>query len=275
MIRYLWIIIVCTFFFIDPAYPISYYSHGIEQADQIASQAGFHKQRIKTSDFILTAYTKTDISSDILTIYIEGDGFAWVSRRMISSNPTPRYPVALKLATLDPHENIAYLGRPCQYISSEQEKNYHSRYWSDSRFSERVIGSMDQAISVLKAQTGARQIVLAGYSGGAAIAVLVAARREDVSEIKTIAGNLDHASINKYHKVRQMQDSLNPMDYAEKISHISQHHFVGEKDKVVPVDIIKGFARLSGDADYNTIIVVKGVGHSKGWTDIWRELISD
>jgi dienelactone hydrolase len=273
IMRFLSVIIIIMFLLAQPAYPISYLTDGIRQADSIARDAGFKKQRINTSDFILTSYTKLDNQSNILRIYIEGDGFAFSPRRRLSSNPTPKDPIGLKLATKDPNTNIAYLGRPCQYISKREEKNHKEKYWSDARFAEEVINSMDEAVDALKNQAHAKEIVLIGFSGGAAVEVLIAARRDDVSGIITVAGNLDHAAINDYHNVAQMEGSLNPIHYAQNIAHIHQRHFAGEKDKIVPVYIIKGFAYESGDTDYNTVIVVGGCGHNDGWVDIWQDIV--
>jgi len=193
---------------------------------------------------------------------------------MISSNPTPKDPIALKLAVKGSHTNIAYLARPCQYISEKEEKNYKDKYWSDARFSEEVICSMNEAVDQLKNQASAKRIVLIGFSGGAAVAVLVAARRNDVSKIITVAGNLDHAAINACHNVAQMKDSLNPIYYAKDVSHITQQHFAGADDRIVPVSVIKSFAYASGDTDYKTVTVVEGCSHNKGWVDIWKELNS-
>lgn len=266
-------LIIIILLWAQPVYPISYLTDGSRQADKLARDAGFRKQRIPTHDFILTSYTKIDSESDVLTIYIEGDGFAFSSRRMLSSNPTPKDPIALKLAIKDPYTNIAYLGRPCQYISPKEEKNHDEKYWSDRRFSEEVIGSMDETVDVLKSQTAAKEIVLVGFSGGAAVAVLIAARRDDIAEIVTVAGNLDHMAINDYHKVAQMKGSLNPIHYAKDIAHIPQRHFAGENDKTVPVHIIKSFAYASGDTEYNTVIVVEDCTHTSGWPERWPELI--
>jgi predicted esterase len=267
------ILIIIISLWAVPVYAISYLTDGTRQADKIARDAGFKKQRINTSDFILTSYTKLDNQSDILTIYIEGDGFAFSSRRRLSSNPTPKDPIALKLATKDSYANIAYLGRPCQYISKREEKNHHEKYWSDARFSEEVINSMNEAVDELKSQAHAKEIVLIGFSGGAAIVVLIAARRKDVSKIITVAGNLDHMAINTYHKVARMNASLNPMHYAKDVAHIHQRHFAGEKDKTVPVHIIKSYAYASGDKDHKTVTVVEGCGHNEGWVERWQELV--
>jgi len=274
MKKYLPILIVVIVLQTLPAYSISYLTDGTKNADKIANNADFRKQQIPTSAFILTSYTKIDNGADTLRIYIEGDGFAFTPHRMISSNPTPKDPIALKLAVKDSHTNIAYLARPCQYISEKEEKNYKDKYWSDARFSEEVICSMNEAVDQLKNQASAKRIVLIGFSGGAAVAVLVAARRNDVSKIITVAGNLDHAAINTHHNVAQMKDSLNPIYYAKDVSHITQQHFAGADDRIVPVSIIKNFAYASGDTDYKTVTVVEGCSHNKGWVDIWKELNS-
>jgi hypothetical protein len=265
-------VLIIILLFSRQALALSYLTSGTKNADKIAAQAGFEKQKIQTSYFILTSYLKPDTSSDDIIIYIEGDGFAWSSRRMPSGNPTPKDPVALKLAVVDEQKNIAYLARPCQYISEKEEINHDSKYWSYARFSEEVIGSMNEAVEVLKNKVSAKSITLIGYSGGAAIAVLIASRRNDISEIITVAGNLDHAAINAYHKVSAMKGSLNPIDYAQAVSHIPQRHFAGSKDKVVPLSVIKGFAYAAGDIEYKSVIVVDGCSHNNGWQDVWKDI---
>ncbi|MDD5504983.1 MAG: alpha/beta hydrolase [Candidatus Omnitrophica bacterium] len=257
-----------------PAYSISYLTSGLEAADKTAVDSGFKKQRLATSFFCLTAYTRFDEASSLLRVYIEGDGFAFSSRRFVSGNPTPSQPLVLKLAAIDPHKNTAYLARPCQYISEKEERNYHDRYWSQARFSQEVIDSMNEAIDVLKMQSGASDVLLIGYSGGAAVAVLIAAKRDDVSGLITIAGNLDHEAVNRYHKVSQLEGSLNPADYAGKISKIPQCHFAGAGDSVVPISVIEGFARAAGDSKCETVTIVDDCGHNDGWVKKWRQLLS-
>jgi hypothetical protein len=64
-----------------------------------------------------------------------------------------------------------------------------------------VISASNQAVDALKQRYGAQEIVLVGYSGGGAVAALVAARRTDVVRLVTVAGNLDHLAWTHLHSV--------------------------------------------------------------------------
>jgi len=55
------------------------------------------------------------------------------------------------------------------------------------RFAPEVINSFSRAIDTLKEKSGAKYVELVGYSGGGAIAVLVAAGRSDVVGVRTVA----------------------------------------------------------------------------------------
>ncbi|MBP6700397.1 MAG: hypothetical protein KA135_04085, partial [Halioglobus sp.] len=127
-----------------------------------------------------------------VTVYIEGDGLAWVSSRRPSENPTPGDPMALKLALAQPAGNVVYLARPCQYVDTDTQPQCRQNFWTEGRFSEPVIRSTSDALDAIKKHYDSEAVSLIGYSGGGAVAVLVAARREDVRQIITVAGNLDH-----------------------------------------------------------------------------------
>ena len=86
------------------------------------------------------------------------------------------------------------------------------RYWTTHRFAPEVIRASDLALDRLKTLFGAQRLVLVGYSGGAAVALLVAARRHDMGQIITVAGNLDHQAWTHYHHVQALSGSLNPVD---------------------------------------------------------------
>jgi pimeloyl-ACP methyl ester carboxylesterase len=113
-----------------------------------------------------------------------------------------------------------------------------------------------------------------GYSGGGAIAVLVAARRSDVAALRTIAGNLDPKALCAYHNVSQLDGSMDPLDYAQKVARIPQRHFVGGNDKVVPVSMARSFVEKLGGRDDKKITIVNGASHTKGWQEEWPELLS-
>jgi hypothetical protein len=238
-----------------------------------ATMPGFIKEYIKAGDFTLMTYQRFNRNADTIRIYIEGDGRAWETKHRLSDDPTPLNPVALRLAAIDPADNIAYIARPGQY-SPTGMPDCDSKYWSGSRFSKKVINSFDRAIDLLKKESHARQVDLIGYSGGGAIAVLVAAERSDVVGLRTVAGNLDSRAFCQYHHVSELNDSMDPIDVAKKIAHIPQRHFAGSKDKIVPFAIAESFVMMEGDSDCRRITIVKDAAHNDGWTKRWKKLLS-
>lgn len=254
----------------------------ISTADRIAQEAGFRRTRVRTAPFLLTAYTKIREPGQPLHIYIEGDGYAWVTRNRVSGDPTPRLPLALELAAEDPAPNVVYLARPCQYTPMEMNSACEEAYWTGKRFSEEVVSSMDQAVDhfVLGPQ-GQRENVkspgihLIGYSGGGTVAVLLAARRQDVLNLRTVAGNLDPAGFNEFHEVSPMEEgSLDPMGAAEKLRSLPQVHFSGTEDPVVPPFIAENFAKRSESPGCVHVMEVDGADHVNGWTEAWPRLLS-
>jgi len=243
-------------------------------ADNLAEKAGLKKQFIRTGNFELLTYSHLTVSGTELTIYIEGDGSAWRGRYCLSSDPTPKNPLALKLLLLDPAANIVYIARPCQYvIKRKRGENCNSDYWSTKIFSPLVISAMNQACSIMKKQVAATGIHLVGYSGGGAVAVLVASRRNDVLSIRTIAGNLDHKEVCRYHKVSPLTGSLNAIDVADKIRYIPQIHYCGSQDRIVPAFIAKRFVARQGKSRCSRVILVHKVDHCEGWIDQWPVLL--
>ncbi len=240
--------------------------------EELAQEHQFIKQRIPTSVFTLTAYKRLKSPGKPLSVYIEGDGRAWLSKNQISDDPTPFHPMTLELAAKDPSANVAYLGRPCQYDNSAMQRPCEPAYWSNKRFSEEVIVSTNEALDALMREAKASEIDLVGYSGGGAVAVLVAARRHDVSSIRTVAGNLDPEEVNRHHHVSSLAGSLDPMTAASVISKIPQRHFTGSMDKVVPASVIRNFIKTSGEQNCIQVTEVPEATHHSGWVERWDEL---
>ena len=242
-------------------------------ADDIAGRSGFRKEYVQAGDFTLMTYQRFGKRSDKVNIYIEGDGRSWDTKYRLSDDPTPSDPVALRLAAVDPASNVSYIARPGQYsLSGVPECD--PKYWSGRRFSPEVVGSVDRVVDMLKERSGAKYVELAGYSGGGAIAVLVAARRTDVVALRTVAGNLNINAFCAYHHVSQLDGSMDPIDVAQKVSHIPQRHFVGSSDKVIPFFIAESFVKMEGDKDGQRITIVDDVSHHKGWQKRWENFLS-
>jgi len=239
-----------------------------------AAAAGLLREQISTDDFVLTAFARIERRDQALTVYIEGDGPAWRTRSEPSADPTPRHAIGLALAAADPAPNVAYLARPCQFTPMPLNPRCDVAYWTRKRFTEDVIASMNQALNRFAALVPGQQINLVGYSGGGALAVLLAARRSDVASIRTVAGNLDHAAVNRLHRVSPMPQSANAIDFASRVAAIPQIHFSGADDKVVPPFIARAFVDAAG-ARCAQARVLAGMAHDGDWSARWPALLVD
>ncbi|RJG05180.1 alpha/beta hydrolase [Noviherbaspirillum cavernae] len=244
-------------------------------ADTLASAEGWQRLTLPTQHFVLAAYAPAAIRSDkILTVYIEGDGMAWLTRSQPSDDPTPRQPVSLELALRHTRGNAAYLARPCQYVAGADRRGCDEPYWTARRFAPEVIDASNEAIDALKRRFDAQQLVLAGYSGGGAVAALVAARRSDVVRLVTVAGNLDHAAWTRLHRVLPLEGSLNAADAWQSLQDIPQLHFVGGKDATIPPGMTASYLSRFPVARRPEMRVVEDFSHVCCWAGQWPALSS-
>ena len=102
---------------------------------------------------------------------------------------------------------------------------------------------------------------------------MVAARRDDVVRLVTVAGNLDHQIWTQRLKVSPLTGSLNPVDYWEKLVNIPQLHLVGGKDTSVPLFVAESYQGRFPDDKKPQIKVVKDFDHHCCWSARWPELI--
>lgn len=245
-----------------------------QRADILAKSGGLVRGQVETDSFVLTSFYQITRPDLPLTVYIEGDGFAWRTRSQPSMDPTPHKPIGLELASVDPAPNRLYLARPCQYTPMAANPRCDVDYWTSKRFAEDVVVAMDQAVSHYARQVPGQPINLVGYSGGGAIAVLIAARRHDVATLRSVAGNLDTAEVNRLHRVTPMPESLNAIDVASQISSLPQIHYYGSEDKIVPAIIAQRFANATGGR-CTQIRSVPGMSHNSDWARIWPGLLGE
>jgi len=247
----------------------------LENAEKTASTNLMQNIKISSKPFVITLFNKITNSNEPATVYIEGDGLAWLGRRTPSLDPTPIHPIALELAAKDPSPNVIYMARPCQYSKLTTTQACPTKYWTSHRFAPEVINAMSNALSNIKQQNNLSEFNLVGFSGGGAVAALITAQRNDILSLRTVAGNLDHILTSKIHNVSDMQGSLNPTEVASQISNIPQHHFIGTEDKIIPFAIYKSFRKASGNTDCIRYTLVQNTSHNKGWNEKWRHLLSE
>ena len=246
-----------------------------EAALSRAAGADFSIASLQVGEFDLVTFHRGLAGARFVTVYIEGDGRVARTRTQLSDDPTPRSPVGLDLALADPSPAVLYLSRPCQYLTETELAHCDSRYWSLARYSEAVVSATDQAIDWALHASGMSEptVGLVGYSGGGAIAALVAARRTDVDWLVTVAGNLDHKTWTEIHALTPLRDSLNPVDFAEFLAEIPQHHLIGENDKNITSAVAKSYMRAFSDQHQISLRPVPGFTHHCCWIDIWPEAL--
>ena len=139
-------------------------------ASHIAAGAGMQPVVEASGGFPLHGFARLACQGDALHVFIEGDGLAWLDISTPSPDPTPVNPVGLQLAAGDRACNVLYLGRPGQYAGGAVD----SRYWRGARFAPEVVDSYVSALRRQAVLWHTDRIRLTGYSGGGAIAALVA-----------------------------------------------------------------------------------------------------
>lgn len=203
-----------------------------------------------------------------LHVYLDGDGTPWRTRTRIADDPTPRNPLILEMMTKDPTPAVL-LGRPCYYgLNSSPLCN--ESLWTSHRYSAVVVESMAMAIRQWMSAKKINHLVLIGFSGGGALATLLASRLNETSAVITIAANLDIAAWSRHHGYSPPADSLNPAKDAHIPANIRQIHLAGLQDSNVPAEIIESFSRAQKSAIY---LQLPEYDHVCCWLDIWPEIL--
>ncbi len=244
-----------------------------EQAADLAREAVMKKQIIESHGFALSVFSKITAPGEDVTVYIEGDGLAWRSRTTPSADPTPTNPVALRLARDDAlteaAANVIYMARPCQYSRGRACDMGH---WTSHRFAPVVIAAMNEALDQLVRAHQLESVHLVGFSGGGTVAALMAARRDDVADLRTLAGNLDIRAHSQLHHVSALHGSLNPVDDAARLATIPQIHFIGGQDQNVPLSIYQSYAAALPSAQCVRYQIIAQASHEAGWERAWAEM---
>jgi len=203
----------------------------------------------------------------IVHVYLDGDGTPWQKHRWITDDPTARNPIILNLMAQDLSPAIL-LGRPC-YYGLHSDQLCHNRYWTSHRYSPEVISSMVKALRNWLEKHDFNKIILIGYSGGGALAMLMASKINQLGMVVTIASNLDIDAWTQLHDYSTLSGSLNPSEFAisDKIKLI---HLVGGQDRVVPVSIVKKIARNN---NHSIFIEFPRFEHSCCWEKQWSHIL--
>ncbi len=225
----------------------------------------FQFQTLTVPPYVVASWYRITEPGMPLRIYIEGDGHSFDAYNRPTNNPTPRSTFLRDIASKDPNPNVVYLARPCQYL---QTSTCTQNDWTCARFSPQIVNSMEASVHLLSKKARTKDLILIGYSGGAQIAGLIAVRNpKQIQKIVTIAGVLDQEAWTTYHQDTPLTGSLNLKDFQSIFKTIPQKHFVGGKDKVVPVELTKTFV-----GDDTKIVILPKADHQNGFDSIVQEI---
>jgi hypothetical protein len=234
-----------------------------------AKSYGFKQKIVQGTVFKHVVYfNKKTRGSDVLHIYLDGDGSAWINKRWISANPTPRNALMLKLMQQD-KEAALYLGRPC-YHGFSADPPCSNKLWTSHRYSPLVVDALVAAIREIVSEYNPKHVVLIGYSGGGALAMLVAEHFSDISGIITIAANLDINAWTDYHGYSRLTGSLNPIDRKKLDKKIFQLHLAGGKDLNIPANQIRSFVEKNQSSSF---LFFNEYDHHCCWEQVWPSIL--
>jgi len=245
-----------------------------ETAQRIAAPAWMIKRDVLATPFTLRAYERIHDRGGVVNLYIEGEGAAYTSPEEWESNPTPKNPIALHLASKDRADNVIYLARPCQYVETSSMKGIcEEKYWKEARFSSEVIDGFNNALNDIAKRYDISGFNLIGYSGGGGIATLIAANRKDILSIRTVAGILDHETQSAEINAQPLSQSLNPSNEAASLTQMPQYHFIGGQDAIVPPSVLHSYLQSMPPTHCVQTMLVQEAGYEKGWVNKWPELL--
>jgi len=242
---------------------------GRKQAQFLSRAMHFQFIRFETPDYILYGWLRAGNGS-VLHVYLEGDGMAFISRTQPSQDPTPRDPVAFRLAGTHPGSGpVLYLARPCQYVEGADKRGCVEAVWTSERMSERAVRSISDALEQAKLQTGTTRLAVYGFSGGGGIAALLAQRRQDIIFLGTIAGNLDHRSWTTSLHLTPLHGSLNPMDAVTLTARIPQLHLSGDRDSLISPSMAERWCAALPPESLCRHYIIPGMSHEGAWERVW------
>ncbi|HEX7036228.1 MAG TPA: dienelactone hydrolase family protein [Pseudomonadales bacterium] len=238
-----------------------------QRFERAAARAGFIAGEVAGTTFRHRTFTapSPDGHRGTLLVYLGGDGTPFLGRSRIASDPTPRRPLTLELMARGPRPAV-YLGRPCYH---GLRAGCDPALWTVARYSEAVVASLTEALTRLAAQHRAERVVLVGYSGGGALALLVAERQPTVDAVITLAANLDTDAWTALHGYSPLVGSLNPADAAGNRRVLRHLHLTGDADANVPPFL---HDRLRDRLPAEAFVTVPGFDHRCCWTKAWPSL---
>jgi pimeloyl-ACP methyl ester carboxylesterase len=243
-----------------------------QRIDRVAGDAQLSRRIVTGAQFQHVIYV-SDVAADTaanagrLLVFLDGDGRPWSEDgREPNTDPTTRNPIALQLLVKSQAPGV-YISRPCyqEMVSAKCSPDV----WTGGRYSAQVVASLAAVARDVSREKGATEIVMVGYSGGGALAVLVAERLANVTEVITIGANLDTDAWTQQHGYLPLATSLNPAR-SDQRHRWREVHFSGARDKVVPAATREAYFKKFPAAQQS---VIEEFDHVCCWVEQWPALL--
>jgi len=227
------------------------------------------EQTITSGPFKIIVLSRLLDTNQPITVYLEGDVRDWVPAAPPGTDNTPDEELGLRLAKIDPADNVIFIAHPCQF--GIDDFICYGETWEKGRLAQQSLDSINRALTYALASVPHPQLNLVGYSGGGAIAALLAARRHDVISLRTIAANLDPNGNGRTHVTEPRDDFIDPMLISPRLASLPQEHFVGDKDVFVPPFLTENFVNTMGRSFCVKVTHVPEATHRTGWEQAWKQ----
>jgi hypothetical protein len=237
-----------------------------ERFFELAADRGLRAEVVDGAGFRHAVLSASPASGEVLHVYLDGDGVPWLGGHP-TADPTPRDPLVLDLLALDPGPAL-YLGRPC-YHGLNVAPACSPALWTSARYSDAVVSSMAAAAGRLLGARRAGAVVWIGYSGGGALAVLLASRVPETVGVVTVAANLDIDAWADSQRASRLVDSLSPARQPPLPAAVVQRHYIGGRDETVPVEVARRGVTAGAQ-----LVVVPDYDHRCCWTTLWPVVLA-
>lgn len=231
-----------------------------------ADTDGMAVHHVDTVHFQIDLYEQSGESGRQF-VFIEGDGKPWSrSGKHPNSDPTPGRVLAYELMRRSPVRGF-YITRPCYFGLGGNKCS--PNIWTNERFAPIVTENMSEALK--KVLNPEEPVTIVGYSGGAALAILIAQDLDAADSVIGIAGLADIEAWTTHHGYEALTGSANPasLTLREDINYLFLH---GAHDRNIPIDQISTFATERSNV---TLHRINDFDHTCCWPERWPTLWTD
>jgi hypothetical protein len=245
---------------------------GVRQnnANRLAYPVFMIPRTLTVDGYQLKLFERVHDKGTTATVYIEGSGEVWHRGFNPMSDPTPKNPVALALASQDSGKNVLYIGRTCQYGMKKMGADECPQSTLRNRmFNDDMVALYGHVLDEMKQRYHLTGFHLVGFESGGGLATILAANRSDVLSLRTVAGVLDTDMFAKARDIQWVEASLNPVSVVPQLISMPQHHYIAQLDDVVPNDVYHSFAQAFGDDRCLSYTLVQNTDHTYDWSENW------